>query len=448
MIFDQKQITFHKIRSHRKVALLCALLAGLPFAIVAEESSAAADPPATQDVFTLDRALQLTLRKSPDILDVDAALANQLADATEAQLPPNPQIKAEYFPEEEELRALGASNGYDFSLSQDFRLSHLGLRQVYAAAMKDVSRIEHQADVIRVLNETVLHYYRYWILSERLHFLEDSRKQANEIVGRIATAIEREETPSTEGNLFLAEVKRFEAEIDVTVAEREMARIELLKAMGLPNRELTVAPPQLRAIPEDSFVLLEFAQTRANLRTLVLARQREAARRYDVARLDLFPTLTATFLYSNSTEWNEPEYGAGVGIRIPLWDWNQAQRQRARAEKKHADAEAKAMDRLTFDLTVEALQKRARAQQKRADTYWNDVVPTYRQAYDLTAHMFNQGQVNMVQLWEVQQSLVRAADNALESMASALTARTRLEQAIGGKIEELPPVKSESPPEN
>lgn len=387
---------------------------------------------------TLGEALRLALRNSPDIYRVDQALANQLATATDIQLPPNPVLQADYFPQEEELRALGAPNEYDFTFKQQFRLSHLGLRQAYAAAIKRVSHLEHRAEVIRVLNETVLLYYQYWMLHQRRRILVGAQTQAKEIVQRIASAIERQETPSTQGNLFQAEVERFQAEIAANRAEEKEIQLRLLRALGLPYQELQLAPPSLRPIPKDTFALLSFAQSRANLRQLMLEKQRAAARRQEVADLDIFPALTAKFLYAVTTDFTEPEYGGGFEVNIPVWDWNQAERQRAKAEKRVADAEAATMERLSFDRIVEARQRKAIAQQARADAYWNQVLPAYQKAYRLTQHMFEQGQANMIQLWEVQQSLNRASDEALEATAKALAARTQLEQALGGKIEEIP----------
>jgi len=394
-------------------------------------------PPAARDI-TLGEALQRTLRHSPDIYRVDAGLANALADATDVQLPPNPVAEFEYFPQENELTELGAKDEYDMSLKQEFRLSHLGMRQAYASAMKRASRLEHRAEVIRVLNETVLLYYRGWMLKQRLAILEGARAEAEVITKRIAAAIEKDETPATQGNLFQAEIERFRAEIAVTRAEAKEAQLALLRAMGLPYQELRLAPPSLRPIPGDLFTLLRFAQSRANLRELVLARQRAADKRQDVADLDIFPALTGKFLYAVSTDGSEQQVGGGVEVSIPLWDWNQAERQRAKAEKKVANAEAASMDRLGFDRVIEARQLKAIALQARADSYWQQVVPAYMNAYQLTRHMFDQGQANMIQLWEVQQRLAAISDDALDATAQALAARTLLEQALGGKIEELP----------
>jgi len=387
---------------------------------------------------TLGEVLRLSLRASPEILRIDAALAEKLAHATDVQLPPNPELSAEYFPQEEELRRLGAPNEYDFELSQQFRLSHFGMRQAYASALKETADLESQADLLRVLNDTTLLYYRYWILSQREQMLDDGQRQAAEIIKRVSAAVARADAPSTEGNLFRAEAIRFSTELEATRAERKEAQTELLRAMGLPWQELRVAAPILKRVPAETFRLLQFAQSRANLRTLVLARLRAANRRADVAAMDMFPELTARVLYSVTTDWNEPEFGGGFSVRIPLWDWNQAERQRADAQRALSAAEANAVDRLTFDRIVEMRQRSAISTQRRAEAYWNDVIPAYRKAYELSHRMFDEGQATMLQLWQVQRQIFDATETALRDTAQALAARTVLEQTLGGRIEEIP----------
>jgi hypothetical protein len=82
--------------------------------------------------------------------------------------------------------------------------------------------------------------------------------------------------------------------------------------------------------------------------------------------------------------------------------------------------------------------KRAVATQERAEAYWNDVIPAYQKSYAAGRHLFDQGQANMMQLWQLQRQVAEANEKALEDTVAALAARSMLEQAIGGKIEEIP----------
>jgi outer membrane protein TolC len=398
----------------------------------------AEEQPRAAEFLKLDQVLRLALKNSPEVKKVDAELAEKLASATEAQLPENPELEAEARIPREKASDLRLTPSYEFKLTQPFRLSHLGMRQSYAAALKHTARLEQQADLLRVLNETTLLYYRLWMLQQREKLLADSEQQAREVTERIAEAVEKQGTPSTEGNLFKAEAIRFGVELKATQAERAQAQMDLLAAIGSPWKEIRLEQPLLASIPQDRFKLTGFAQTRANLQHLVEQRQRAAARRYDVARMDIFPELSIRGIYERSDDGNEEAVGAGVLVRVPLWDFNQAEIKRSKAEKAVAEAEAQALDRMSFDRIVETRMKRAVALQIRAEAYWNDVLPAYQKSYELSRHQFEQGQASMLQLWQVQQKVSEAVEKALSDTAEALAARTLLEQALGGRIEEIP----------
>lgn len=386
----------------------------------------------------LNEVLRLALKNSPEIKRIDATLSEKLATATEVQLPQNPELEIEGRVPEVKAQDFRLTPSYEVKLTQPIRLSHLGMRQVYASALKSTAHLERQADLVRVLNETTLLYYRLWMLQKREDILKDSEKQAKEVVSRIEEALEKKETPLTEGNLFKAESIRFGVELKATQAERMQAQADLLAAIGSPWKEIKLVTPSLRSIPEDRFKLTSFAQGRANLQLLVEQRQRAATRRYDVARMDIFPELSLRGIYDRSESGESKEWGAGLVARIPLWDFNQAELKRSKAEKAVADVDSQSLDRMTFDRVVEIRMKRAIALQSRAEAYWNDVIPAYQKSYDLSRYQFEQGQASMIQLWQVQQKVTEATDKALQDTVESLSARTLLEQAIGGKIEEIP----------
>jgi outer membrane protein TolC len=75
--------------------------------------------------------------------------------------------------------------------------------------------------------------------------------------------------------------------------------------------------------------------------------------------------------------------------------------------------------------------------QARSSAYVDQVIPAYRAAYDATLAQFRAGQATTLQLFEVQRSLVEAQEKSFEYAVEALSARTHLEQLIGGRIEEV-----------
>jgi outer membrane protein TolC len=437
--------------NHRKVgkhgrgnparrALLCLALVLSPVLEASAVPEATQSKPAPQpdELLTLDAVLRQALRQSPQIRRVNAALADRLATATEIQVLPNPEVQIQ--------AAIGADNtgpvdlaaGMENMITQSFRISHFGMRQAYASALKTAANLEQQAEILGLLNEAVLQYYRLWMLQKRETFLSESETEARAVVTRIDEALASQEIPMTEGALFKAEAVRFSVELRSTQAERMQAQATLLETLGSPWKEVRLLPPQLESIPTDPSRLVRFARKRGNLQKLLEQKLLAASRRHEVAEMDIFPELSVQGIYDGGVNGESGVWGAGVVVRIPLWDQNQAEIQRAEAQRALAEAESQAMDRITFERIVEIRMKRAVALQERAEAYWNDVIPAYQKSYTSGRNLFDQGQANMMQLWQLQRQVADANEKAMQDTVAALAARSMLEQAIGGKIEEIP----------
>lgn len=135
--------------------------------------------------------MSLSLKSNPEIKRIDFELAEKQALASEIQLPENPEIEVEARVPDKKAANLKINPAYEIKLTQPLRLSHLGMRQTYAAALKSTANLEKQAQLIRALNETTLLYYQLWILQKREAILKSSQKDAEEVVKRIAEAIEK-----------------------------------------------------------------------------------------------------------------------------------------------------------------------------------------------------------------------------------------------------------------
>jgi outer membrane protein TolC len=73
----------------------------------------------------------------------------------------------------------------------------------------------------------------------------------------------------------------------------------------------------------------------------------------------------------------------------------------------------------------------------RAEAYNTRIVPAYRKTYQDIREIYDQGQTDLLDLWQVQASLLDAEEDAISTVIDALTARVALERAIGGKIEQV-----------
>lgn len=386
-------------------------------------------------VLTLSEVLTLALKNSPSIKAVDAELANRLANAKQIGLLKNPNLEIT-FPQK--LRSSDEPTGplTTAKLTQPFSLADFGYRQTLSGALKQVATLDAQVEVFRVLNDTALVYYRAWVLQQRLKTLKDAEKQSKQVAGLIAKAIEEGTTPSTEGNIFAADAIRFGADAKAVAAEMDLTQTDLIRITGQKWEKLVLERPHLTEIPSDTGKLIRFAQTRFNLQERLRLKEEAARKKMNLAHLNAFPEISPQLIYERERDGSKT-IGIGVSLPLPFFDWNQAESLRTRGEWEKSKADREALDLVGFESQLIALQKRAIATQERADTYWDKVILAYAEAYTLGRQMFEMGQANMLQLWQLQKSMVDVQDQALQFTAESIAARTALESAIGGKVEEI-----------
>ena len=417
-----------------KLLLLLSLLCswhGRATAQVAITSSSRRNGGAT---LTLENAMQRSLRHNPEIAQLGAALADKLARAIEAEVKQNPEFKVTggYTSESE-----GDGGEVELELEQPLRPSDFGLRKTYASALRVAANLEQQADVLRVLNNTALVYYRAWALQERAVLLTGARAQAGDVLSTIEEQLAAGQSDVSQRSIFEAETARFAAELLAVRGERAGALAELGRATGIGSAEMRLAPPLFTQIPPTG-TLAAFAESRSGIRRIALARRAAAAKNLTVARADaVFPEFAPGIVTNYGSRNEEAGIGITIAGRIPIWDRNQGEITRARGALEAADRELESFDRVSLARSIEGRRQQVINLQARADSFRDNVIPAYRAAYDAALAQFRAGQASTLQLFEVQKSLVEAQEKAFEYAVEALSARTQLEQLIGGRIEEV-----------
>ena len=383
---------------------------------------------------TLANALRRSLRFNPEIARLDAALADKLGRAIESEVKLNPSFKVGGGYTSEEA---GNGGAFELEVEQPLRPSDFGLRKTYAAALRAAANLEQKADVLRVLNATALVYYRAWALQERTALLSGARAQAEDVLTTIEQQLEAGQSNVSQRSIFEAETARFAAELIAVRGERAGAQAELAGATGITAAELRLARPAFGPMPSVAS-LNAFAMSRTGIRRIALARRAAAAKSLSVARADaVFPE----FAPGIGSSYARPERAVDVGVtisgRIPIWDRNQGEITRAKGALEAADRELESIDRVSFDRETRARRQQLLDLQARADAFRDKVIPAYRAAYDGTLAQFRAGQASTLQLFEIQKSLIEAQEKAFDYVVETLSARTHLEQHIGGRLEEV-----------
>ncbi len=414
-----------------KLLPIALLLASWPWRAAAQVAIA---PLAGGPTLTLDDALRRSLRYNPEIARLDASLADKLGRAIESEVKLNPTFKVGGG-----YAAKVGENGGAFhaEVEQPFRPSDFGLRKTYAAALRVAANLEQKADVLRVLNATALIYYRAWALQERAALLGGARELADDVLATIQQQLEAGQSNISQRSIFEAETARFAAELLAVRGERAGAQAELAGATGVTAAELRLVRPAFGALPSTS-AMSAFAQSRSGVRRIALARRAVAAKNLTVARTDaVFPEFAPGLNGSYARPEREREFGVTIAARLPLWDRNLGEITRAKGALDAAERELESIDRVSFDREISARRQQLLDLQARADAFRDQVIPAYRAAYDGTLAQFRAGQASTLQVFEVQKSLIEAQEKAFEYAVEALSARTHLEQHIGGRIEEV-----------
>jgi outer membrane protein TolC len=189
--------------------------------------------------------------------------------------------------------------------------------------------------------------------------------------------------------------------------------------------------------------MVAFADSRSGIRRLALAQRSAAAKNLSVARADaVFPEFAPGLVTNYGSRNDEANVGITIAGRIPIWDRNQGEIRRARGALAAADRELASFDRVSLERSINARRQQLLNLQARAAAYRDQVIPAYRAAYDATLSQFRAGQATALQLFEVQRSVVDAQEKSFEYAVEALSARTNLEQLIGGRLEEVGSVRT------
>lgn len=419
----------------RSAAAALPLLAGVALAISASAQVALA--PANErsgSSIGLEEVLGRSLRHNPEMARLDAALADKLARAIEAEVKLNPNFKVTGGRTSE---SEGVGSALEFEIEQPLRPSDFGLRRVYAEALRVAANLEQKADVLRVLNATALAYYRAWALQERAALLGDARGQAEGTLATIDEQLAAGQSTVSQRSIFAAEAARFSAELLAIRGEAAGARAELERASAWPLTGVALRAPALTPLPGTQ-ALLDFAESRSGIRRIALAQRAAAAKSLAVARRDaVFPEFAPGLITSYASRNEEAGVGFTIAGRIPIWDRNQAELTRARGALEAAERELESFDRVSLRRLIDARRQQLNNLQARVAAYRREVLPAYREAYEGTVEQFKAGQATTLQLFEVQRSLVEAQEKSFEHALEALAARGQLEALIGGRIEEV-----------
>ncbi|MEQ8509237.1 MAG: TolC family protein [Rhodospirillaceae bacterium] len=391
----------------------------------------AALPTLAQTPVTLSDVIAQALHNSGQVAQLDRDLALRLADAIEVETKANPEVGvlARYSDK-------GAGAGIEFEISQPLRFSDFKLRPLYAAAIRQTATVEQEAGLFDLVNRVTELYLAHWAAQSREAMARQAAAEAKEITDQIERITQQQNVPTVQLNVFLPEALRRAEDATLHAAERAVLEAQLGFEMGGDGRGLVTSAAAPSPLPPLNQVLAFALQNDFGAR-LARARITVNEARLLVAEKDRLPLITPRASYEIDPGGADRVWGVGVAVEIPLWNTNAANVARARSAVQDARQDLARLNGGAREALVTGLYRQLELLDARATAYNTRIVPAYRKTYQDVRAMYDQGQTDLLGLWQVQASLLDAEDDAIATVIDALNARVALERAIGGKIEQV-----------
>ncbi len=384
-----------------------------------------------QTPVTLPDVVAQALQNSPDVARIDRDLAVRLADAIDAETRANPEVEVLG-----RLSDAGDGAGVEIEVSQPIRFSDFKLRPVYAAALRQSATVEQEAGLFDLVNRVTELYVAHWAAQAREDLARRAAAEASDITAEIDRIRAQQQLPTVQFNVFEPEALLRREDATLHAAERAALEARLAFEIGGDGGPLRTAAPAMTPLPPLDAVLAFAAANDFGAR---LARGRITVNqaRLAVAEKDRLPAITPRASYDVEPGGKARAWGVGVAVEIPLWDDNAADVARARAALQESRLHLARLNGGAREALVAGLYRQAMLLNGRADSYRSKIVPAYRETYGMVRAMYEQGQTDLLDVWQVQASLLDAEEDAIATVVDALNARIALERAIGGKIEQV-----------
>ena len=376
-------------------------------------------------------AVALALQNSPDVARLDRDLAVRLADAIDAETRANPEVEVlGRFSDD------GDNVGVELEVSQPIRLSDFKLRPLYATALRQTATAEQQAGLFDLVNRITDLYVSHWAAQAREDLAERAAEEASAITAQIERIRAARQLPTVQFNVFEPDALRRREDATLHAAERAAIEARLAFEIGGDGGPLQTTAPRMVPLPALDRVLT-FANANAFGARLARARITVNEARLAVAEKDRLPTIVPRASFELEPGGDTRVWGVGVAVEIPLWDVNGAEIARARAALQESRTHLARLNGGAREALVAGLYRQAVLLENRAEAYRGKIVPAYRETYGTVRAMYEQGQTDLLDVWQVQATLLDAEEDAIATVVDALNARIALERAIGGKIEQV-----------
>ncbi len=378
----------------------------------------------------LATAFREGLQNHPDIVNADSDLQVRLAEALLITEVSNPRLETEF-------RALTDDPVIEVKLMQPIKRSYFGLRKHYAMIERASAQADAGAQVAGVLNDVFTRYVELWTVQELQQLHSRNRGDFVSLRDDLDRAVKAGQGNAVELSLLDAEIANAAAERTALETTRFSRSAALASRIGRKDGEvITVEPPSGLPIPAESGSLVDFAVRRTPLRLALIKREEAALARLAVERADRFGPMEAGLLAEHDSRDGGVLVGVGFTFDLPVWNRNEAGIARAQAGVGVARNDLRLQDPDRVAAVIRLRHRSALSAEQGAARFSREVVPLFETALSQARDAIAKGQGSPNQIQPIINRLTEARMRAFELWIGSLEARSELEAALGGRLEE------------
>jgi cobalt-zinc-cadmium efflux system outer membrane protein len=408
---------------------------------VRAQAPAAQVPPAD-----VDALVALALKRAPELSVRDADIAAAEGDVRQADVRQNPMLMSRF---EQEPR--GSDRRAMFGLSVPIAPGARRARVDVARAMVDELRAVRD-DRARLVERGVRSAAGRVLLAERrLQVLTQQQQTIDSLLTLVAARVAQGAGAALDEQLLRVERERIEIDITLATGERDVARAELSRAVGVDESDLPqltgdleTEATRLRSLTD---VAVKADVQRADIRAAVAAVTVADARRAQVAvsarpelRIEAqYMVMDAAFPQFGFSAEGVPEriaeqfhyVTAGVSVELPWFDRQQGRRIAADAALARARAQERAV-RLDAQAERTAAEARDRRSRQAIDAFRTRLLPLAARNLETMREAFVLGRLTMIDVITERRryedmllQFAEALGEAYQITVANLTARAR-----------------------
>ena len=426
------------------VARLAAVLAIVPALTFAQDTRPTVAP---LIVTSPQQAVEAALTVSPAIRGAGAARQAVQADALQARLWPNPELRGSFenfggFGGRQENRGVRAMES-TVGLAQRIELGgKRSARMDLAARRGEVAAVDFRGARLEIAREVVTALATAEA-ARRMEGVERERARlAAETLRAARARVEAGRDPLLQAER--AEVVRATADIAAERAQREaeIALADLAVFIGVPHIELAPRQPWFddigsnpgRPVPAAPLARLSGNPELARLDATIVQQRANVT----LQRATAVPDLTISGDVRRFGDSNETAFVAGASIPLPFYDRNQGGIARAQADLTRAEAEAERGRNILIATLIAAEQRQALAWRS-VDTLRRTALPSAEQAARFASLGYGEGRFSFLEVLDAQRALSDTRAQLVEAIQAFHALRAQVQRLRG----DLPAVSAQ-----